>query len=374
MLQCSEKWDFKTALMLLEISIAKSPENWQAFHNKGQLLSDIGLPKESLHFLNRALELNPKSDATLHNLGVHYYRSGQTESAQNYFERALALVPNKFSSLSYLVNIALGQKRYLEAEAYAKRAFAIEQGDLERGNLAYALTLNGKLLEARALLAQAPTRSKEFLRASAYVEELADDIPTSIAFLDEFERIYGLERQLCVKKAFLLLHLKRYDDVREWIAFAEKHLPFEASDYNNLGWDWLQSKQDPMFAASLFEKALALDPTQVATWKNLQCCFDSDQTLEQAIAVSKRATKYHPHDPGIFGNFAQALLRAGHLSEYVDVTVAHSVNSFGGILTEEKRQEIRREVMANPALANLPALEKLLNSRTSSKNADEAKP
>lgn len=348
-LHSTEKWDYKTALMLIELAIRKDPKNWQAFHNKAQLLTDVGMEGQALLFLNRALELNPQSHPTFHNLGIHYYRKGKAAEARGYFLKALELFPNKHSSLSYLINIAFQEKNYAEAETLARRAYGIEPGELERGNLALAIALNGHVADAKKYLLDWDSKSKEFLRVSAYIAELEDDIPAALDYIDEFSKVYGLEHQLCVKRAFLLLADNKLSELKAWLTFAEENIVFRASDYNNLGWNLYQATLDNEFAAELFEKALLIDPTEVASWKNLQCCYLDLNALPKAIEVSRRALKYHPNDPGIFNNMTQALLRSGRFTEFGEALVGKVVSAVGGGLSAEQQETLKREIRSNPA-------------------------
>jgi tetratricopeptide (TPR) repeat protein len=359
MLQTTEKWDFRTGLMLLELAINQDPHYWQAFHNKAQLLDDIGLKRDALLWSQRALELNPHSHPTLHNLGIHYYRTGDNAKAKGFFLRALHELPGKHSSLSYLVNIAFAEKNYADAETYARQALASEAGDLERANLAYALALNGKIPDAKAELNQMKGRSKEYLRAASYIEELDSNIPGAIDLLDEFTRRYGVERQLCVKKAFLLLHLGLYAQTRTWLEFVEKHVPLDAGDYNDLAWELVRKKIEFPFAAQLLEKAVSLDPSVVVAWKNLQLCYDSDATREEGLAVARRAYEFHPHNPGIAQNLRHSLLQAGRLQELLDFAVESGVNAAGSMLTTEQKDALRSELKANSTIADLSKLEEL---------------
>lgn len=372
MLQSTEKWDYRTGLMLLELAIGKDPNNWMAFHNKGQLLADIGLNRDALLWYERVLELNPHSHPTLHNIGIHHYRAGDNAKAKEYFTRALLEMPNKISSLSYLVNIAFAEKNYLDAEAYARRAVSIKPGDLERANLAYALALNGKIEEARTELAGWNVRSKEFLRASSYVEELADNITAAIALLDEFTKTFGVERQVCVKKSYLLIDLQRYSDARTWLNFVQKHVPLSAADYNNLAYAIIQKKGDLLFAAELLEKSLCLDSSLVVAWCNLQLCYDSDDTREKGLDVARRAFQRLPNEPSIANNLGHALMLSGHIQEYADFIIERGVNVGGGNLRPEQKEDLRQQMKSDPVFSNLPKLEKLF--RDFQKHGKDNKP
>jgi hypothetical protein len=61
------------------------------------------------------------------------------------------------------------------------------------------------------------------------------------------------------------------------------------------------------------------------------------------MRVLSGAIKRHPNDSGIVGKLAHALLRNNHFTEYADLIVDGTINALGGILTEEKRDEIRWE-------------------------------
>lgn len=41
-------WDFRSALLFIELAILKDSENWQLFHNKAHFLTEVGRANEAL--------------------------------------------------------------------------------------------------------------------------------------------------------------------------------------------------------------------------------------------------------------------------------------------------------------------------------------
>jgi Tfp pilus assembly protein PilF len=102
-------------------ALAVDPDNVDALHLFGALLSDQGDPK-GLDLMARAVALRPDLAAAHQNLGNAYIRFERLADAERHFRRAAALQPNDADASNNLGGALLRREQYTEAEACVARA------------------------------------------------------------------------------------------------------------------------------------------------------------------------------------------------------------------------------------------------------------
>jgi tetratricopeptide (TPR) repeat protein len=106
-------------------ALAVDPDNVDALHLFGALLSDQGDPK-GLDLMARAVALRPDLAAAHQNLGNAYIRFERLADAERHFRRAAALQPNDADASNNLGGALLRREQYTEAEACVARALQLQ--------------------------------------------------------------------------------------------------------------------------------------------------------------------------------------------------------------------------------------------------------
>jgi tetratricopeptide (TPR) repeat protein len=120
-LRAEESGNLKDALLIYEIILLRDPSNWQAYNNRGLILSEMGYPEDAFLSYKRALELNNESHATLYNIGIYYRDKRRYDEAIEYYQKALKIKPDKTSALGHLVPKQARIGRQITADVRCKK-------------------------------------------------------------------------------------------------------------------------------------------------------------------------------------------------------------------------------------------------------------
>ncbi|MHB1205286.1 MAG: tetratricopeptide repeat protein [Rhodospirillaceae bacterium] len=106
-------------------ALAADPENVDALHLLGVLLSDRG-DARGFELMARAIALKPDMKEAHQNLANAYMRAERLVEAEHHFRRALALQPNDADAHNNLGGVLLRREQYTEAEACIARALKLQ--------------------------------------------------------------------------------------------------------------------------------------------------------------------------------------------------------------------------------------------------------
>jgi tetratricopeptide (TPR) repeat protein len=156
---------------------------------------------EAILHMRRAQELDPLSPALITDLGRILYSAGQREQAFEQYRKALELNPNYFGAHHHLSNYYLGQGKYDEAIAEAKKIGNSSGEELGLpGFLGYVYGVAGRRAEAQKILHEFEEQSKQRHvspaafsmiytglgdkdRAFEYLQQQVGENPASLVFL-----------------------------------------------------------------------------------------------------------------------------------------------------------------------------------------------
>ena len=234
-LETEETGNLKKALLFYEIILLRDPRNWQAYNNRGLILSEMGHTDDAYFSYRKALDLNNESDATLYNIGIYYRDKGQYEEAIDYYLRSLAIKPDKTSALGHLVGIYFSKKEYAKALEYAEKAYSFEKNNLNLSNLCIAIALTGMNEDAIAK-AEGLKDTKYYEKIRAYIFYSSEDWANCILEIEKSYQRWGFDYDLSVKKAYCLIYLNDFNKAVSWITEIEEEHYLYPLDYNNIGW------------------------------------------------------------------------------------------------------------------------------------------
>jgi len=127
-----ELGDFEKAEALYQKILDKNPENSNA--GFGLMISKIKLRKtdEALQYLEKSRRLLGKNSAGIESLwGDVCFESGNLQEARKQYEKALSLEADNVQALIGMSKLMLKEKKYLEAQRFAKSALAKGSSNIE---------------------------------------------------------------------------------------------------------------------------------------------------------------------------------------------------------------------------------------------------
>jgi tetratricopeptide (TPR) repeat protein len=140
---------YRDVFALYETTLARNPASWVAHLNLGTALDEVGETEQSVHHLQRALELKPGFPETLNSLGNGLNRLGRSPEALPLLEQAVRIEP-RFASAYNTLGVALMALGRMD-EGIEKFGGAVRLDPsliIARVNLGWALANRGRFAEA----------------------------------------------------------------------------------------------------------------------------------------------------------------------------------------------------------------------------------
>jgi tetratricopeptide (TPR) repeat protein len=360
-LEVEETGNLKKALLIYEIVLLRNPHNWQAYNNRGLVLYEMGHTDEAFFSYRKALELNGETDATLYNIGIYYRDKGRYDEAIEYYLRALARKPDKTSALGHLVGIYFSRKEYASALKYAEKAYSFESNSINLSNLCIALALAGMKTDA-ITKAEGLNGSKYYEKTRAFVFYSSEDWTNCLAEIDKSFQLWGFDYDLSIKKVYCLIYLNNIERASSWLTEIEEKHYLYPSDYNNIGWVIYERKLDLGYSEKLLRKAVEMDPTILAAWKNLQCVLGELKEVEEGLLVSDKALNYFPDDTGVIMNRTKFLFHSGEIRQAGNYAIREFTRLFGNEMPVEKIEGMINQSFANAGIKNIESLETIFKA------------
>lgn len=114
------------AIGLLQQLIETEPENADAWHNCGAILSGLGQQNEALEYLKKAVELEGENALFLSSLGSLLEGLGQTQEACQYLAKAIEIDADFMPAYLRLAKLYQDMGSYEQAEGLAVKALQLE--------------------------------------------------------------------------------------------------------------------------------------------------------------------------------------------------------------------------------------------------------
>ena len=359
--RAEENGNLKEALLIYEIILLRDPDNWQAYNNRGLILTEMGHPENALFNYIKALELNPESHATLYNIGIYYRDNGRYDEAIEYYQKALEIKPDKTSALGHLVGVYFSKEEYQKALEYAEKAYSYEKDEISLSNLCLALGLTGRKEEALIKCEKLRgTKYHETIRS--YIFYSAGEWENCITEISAFLKHWGFDYDLSIKKIYCYIKMGRVEEAISWLKDVEKKYYFRPTDYNNIAWTLYEKKLRLDYSAEFLKKSVNGDPTQLAAWRNLQCVLAELMEVEEGLKMSDQALKYYPDDPGIIMNRAKFLFLSGDIRKCANYTIKEFTRLFGANMPPSEIEKTINQSLMNAGINDIGSIEKMFKT------------
>jgi tetratricopeptide (TPR) repeat protein len=360
-LRAEESGNLKDALLIYEIILLRDPNNWQAYNNRGLILSEMGYPEDAFLSYKRALELNNESHATLYNIGIYYRDKRRYDEAIEYYQKALKIKPDKTSALGHLVGIYFSKKEYQKALEYAERAYSFVKDEINLSNLCIALSLTGKKEEA-LIKSEELKCTKYHEKIRAYIFHSTGEWDKCIQEINTFFELWHFDYDLSIKKVFCFIYTNKNEDAIKWIKEVEQKYYLHPYDYNNIAWALYEKRMNLNYSAELLKKSVEGDPTILAAWKNLQCVLAELMQVEEGLEISNQALKHYPDDPGIIMNRAKFLFLSGNIRECASYAIKELTRVFGGGMPKSEIEKMINQSFINAGIKDIESVEKIFKA------------
>jgi len=148
----------------------------------------------SMEYFRRAIAELPTYYEAYHLLGVALQQTGRVDDAERSFEQSIALSEGRYASAYVsLASLLCDQKRFTEAEKFARRSVELDPQDwMAHFNLARTLLGLNQLDEAEKSLSEVNARRPEFAGLHLVYANLCirrKDYPTLLKHLDQYLRL-----------------------------------------------------------------------------------------------------------------------------------------------------------------------------------------
>jgi tetratricopeptide (TPR) repeat protein len=273
-----QKGDPRAALGLIQEAIERAAHSREAlpdaYYNKGNVLSHLGMDEAAVAAYDRALMQDPASVDTFVNRGNALRRLNRLHEALASYDRALILRPDYapvYVSRSDVLR-ALGEPQ--AALESCDRAFTLNLRSAElylaQANALFDLQRHVEALASYETVLRLQPDSSIALtgatRAALIVGE--SDLPRAEAAFARLTHAYPQSASLHNEVGVFLVLRNRFEPAREMLTRAAAIRPDWADPFHNLGW-LAQILGRPQESEAHFRRALALQPDRVDTQWNL---------------------------------------------------------------------------------------------------------
>lgn len=293
---------------LWQDTIAKNPDSWIAYNNRGNLRMNEGRWLDAARDFQRAISVKPDLAEAHNHLGLALLRAGDTPRAVGCFRMAILWNPRDGEALNNLgVAVAsLGQPE--EAVGYFRRAIDL-QSDSARAhyNLANALGVLGQEeaaeFEYRAAIRLEPRHAMAYyslgvrLLARGKRKEAAPVLAEAFRLKPDFAAGYYQVGNVLLQQGDAAAAIDSY-------ARAIGQKPDYAEAYLNLGVGLMQQGK-VVEAIANFREATRLKPGSALAENTLASALERQGQLEEALSHYEAAARFDPASVSARENMAR---------------------------------------------------------------------
>ncbi len=237
---------------------------------------------QAIHYLKKALEIQPEANRLHYQLAMAYRYSNQMESARKHLGLyGMVGVQPADPLKETLQSLITGYRVHLLA---GRLAFSARRYQEAAESFAKAIEANPKEPAARVNLGATLVKLKKFKEAIQQFQEAAKLKPDN-------ETVYY---NLGVLHGFL-------GDQEKAVAYLKKVVqltPKDANAYLNLAGAYLKRNQKTE-ALTCYNNVLSHDPANVSAWLGIGNLFKSTGQYREALLMTERAYKRIPHNRSI---------------------------------------------------------------------------
>ncbi len=298
--------------------LSAAPDQPDALHFSGILLSQSGKARQGIERLQRAASLQPNRAEFHGNLGQALAQAGQAEQAEAAFRRAIELQPKLPDAHNNLGNLLRARGDDAGAEASFRAAIDADPNFAGAwNNLGNLLADTGRTGEAIDALRKATGQAPDFAGAHSNLGGLLSD---NGDFADaETHLQHALELAPDLREAHehlgtLYQRMRRYGDAARQFTRALKAGADDPAIHINLA-ECHRQVGDLARAEEHARKAVAAMPDRIEAALALGVVLRARNNLSEAEAVLRAALETNPRHAGVMAALAWTLDGQGRLSE-----------------------------------------------------------
>jgi len=290
---------FDAAAKIYRAVLAAAPDDVDALHLLGVLLSAQQQSSAGIELIRRALALAPNFASAHNNLGTALLAETRAEEALVAFQRAIDLKPDFAEAHSNRGN-ALAQLDRLEAAVDSHRHAIAHKPDYAEAhnNLGNALIALGRWTEAIEACRHAVKLRPTYAKAHNNLAVALGKLHHYDAACESFRQALAASPDFVDAHRGLAEMLMATDRHQEAIAALERVValrPEMAEAHNSLG-RALSALEHTAAAAASYRRAIALEPDHGPAHHNLGNALLAAGSLDQAAASYHRAAELMPED------------------------------------------------------------------------------
>ncbi|MCY2989503.1 MAG: tetratricopeptide repeat protein [Planctomycetota bacterium] len=300
---------------LVEQLLADFPDSADAMEVAAQLNIRFGSSEESLHWLQRAIDLDPRFGPAYQALAQLSVQKGNHERAAEYFQRAMELEPE---SLDVLVE-------------YAEALKTLGRWDAAANVLGKTLEVDSRCVPALVLLGEVQAQRKEYEQARKTLEGALQIDPDCANACYVLAKAYGQlgqteQSKRCLER-FRTLRAKHDQVYRDSLKVADgagqvkRHLAEICVSASRV----YLFHNDSATAEELLRRASKIDPAFVESCQALARLFERQGRTEEALATWRELLRQFPSNVAghvAFGSLCAQLGRFEDAQEAFQQAVA----------------------------------------------------
>ncbi|MBN1306618.1 MAG: tetratricopeptide repeat protein [Chitinispirillaceae bacterium] len=393
---------YRGALEQLQPIVAADPKGTtvaEGYFLMAEAYQGLKDTKNAIASLEKAISVNSRNVEAYARLADLYQSGGNTEKARKTFEVLMGLSPNDPRIYLALGRYNLKSGRYNEAlqqfeksgalkktaaaqEGIAQAAFKLKQYSRSRSAAEAALKIDGKLREARMVLAMVNLQEQKYAAAQEQFEKLLQKDPDNIELLTSLAKCYeknGLRDKLSSvdKKIAQMngsntesrLRLARYYEsnnaVGEALRYYRELLALTPKSTDVLKrLSLLARKEGDMAAAvSYARQYLALKGNDAEVHRDLGDLYYEQKNFNGALAEYRLALKLDPAIKGFYKRYAEIVIAKGEQDEVIKALTGvvaaggADVSTYMtlGLMYQKKKEHIEAIEMYQKALELEPS-------------------
>lgn len=316
-------------------TLRQAPDNLDALHLLGLILSEQGEHGRALSFLGRAVQLRPNA-TFLANLGFAFRRAGDLEGAIRSYREALRMNPRHAATLGKLGRALIEARQPAEAEAVLLQATAWEPTHAElRNALGHARAEQGRYAEAYGDFAAALALDPSYTEATdnavlallqwGHGSATGGDWARARELYEEACRLAPSLPEAWYHRGLAASALRRLREARTCYERAIDLCFNYAEAHNNLG-HILEAGGNTEEAIRSYERALAIRPGYVDAHYNLALTLQNTGRICAAKAQYESLLAYAAQHADARNNLGGLYLSENRVTE--------AIREFEGALTE----------------------------------------
>jgi protein O-GlcNAc transferase len=279
------------AATLLSRAIDLEPANARYHTNLGEVRRRLGLHREAVHSLVRALVLEPDLPEALFNLALVFEQNGELGPAIEYYERAADSRPDTFAFQRALARALLKRQDFERAAGHFACASLLSRGSTDVES-ARATTLD---LLGRSTAGAPATRGDQEPTVMD-LQRAADARPN--VFAVQYDLARALRRGGAFERAVAYYHCALANDPRRVDVLVDLAEVLR----------WLGRLDG---AAATCRRALALAPNSAPALAQLGAALADQWKIDEAIATCRRALAIDPKNAFAHFQLGNALVGTG---------------------------------------------------------------